>query len=221
MDPTTAIAKPTGSPSPYQPAVRPMNPPTSAPTIPSSTVTMNPPGSRPGVSTFATIPTSRPNTIQTMIPMNSSLETDGLGSAKQAPDELGDRPVHEVQTKFFSLLGRGLTHGRLGQTERRHGDDVGAEPDGRAERKPERPGYHRDDLGGCAVDRADHRAERVVDDGARRCLLRLAEPISDQARCRGGDLDRRVVRFRLAASAISVREHGVHQTHRSRCQQAA
>ena len=36
IDPTTAMTKPTGSPSRYQPAARPRNPPISAPEIPNS-----------------------------------------------------------------------------------------------------------------------------------------------------------------------------------------
>src|SRR5262245_31366845 len=119
MDPTTAIAKLTGSPLRYHPAVRPMNPPSNAPATPSSTVTMNPPGSRPGVRSFATIPTSRPKTIQAMMPMRLLRLIYGIGSAQQAPNELGDRAVDEVQTEFLGFLGRGLTRGGLRQTERR------------------------------------------------------------------------------------------------------
>src|SRR5919112_5028822 len=40
-----------------------MNPPTSAPAIPSSMVMMNPPGSFPGISNLAITPITRPNTI--------------------------------------------------------------------------------------------------------------------------------------------------------------
>jgi len=39
-----------------------------------------------------------------------------------------------VQAELLGLLAHGLPHGRLGQAERGHGDDVGAEPHGRAER---------------------------------------------------------------------------------------
>src|SRR5262245_57888955 len=49
---------------------RPMKPPSSAPATPSSIVTMKPPGSRPGVKTFAIIPTTSPNTIHDRIPMS-------------------------------------------------------------------------------------------------------------------------------------------------------
>src|SRR4026209_1796374 len=40
-----------------------MKPPSSAPAIPSSIVTMMPPGSRPGITSLARAPTIRPNTI--------------------------------------------------------------------------------------------------------------------------------------------------------------
>ena len=58
-----AITKPTGSPSRYNPNTRPKNPPTNAPTIPSIVVTMNPPGSRPGMRSFPMIPTTKPKKI--------------------------------------------------------------------------------------------------------------------------------------------------------------
>src|SRR5205809_5460909 len=47
-----------------------MNPPSSAPAMPSSIVIMNPPGSFPGVSSFAMMPTTSPNTIHDRIPMS-------------------------------------------------------------------------------------------------------------------------------------------------------
>src|SRR3954467_3096493 len=52
---------------------RPMKPPRSAPAIPNSMVTMKPPGSRPGVTSFAIIPTTNPKTIHEIIPMPSIL----------------------------------------------------------------------------------------------------------------------------------------------------
>src|SRR5215210_4957911 len=45
-----------------------MNPPTKAPTMPSSIVIMQPPGSRPGMSSLAMIPAMRPKKIQATIP---------------------------------------------------------------------------------------------------------------------------------------------------------
>src|SRR5262245_29513446 len=45
------------------PAARPMKPPSNAPAIPISIVTMMPPGSRPGITSLASAPTIKPNTI--------------------------------------------------------------------------------------------------------------------------------------------------------------
>ena len=46
--------------------------------MPSTIVTMNPPGSRPGIRNLATIPTMRPNAIHPMTPMVSSRCECGL-----------------------------------------------------------------------------------------------------------------------------------------------
>src|SRR4051812_25025305 len=46
-----------------------MKPPNKAPAIPSSIVTMKPPGSRPGINSFAITPTTRPNRIHDRIPI--------------------------------------------------------------------------------------------------------------------------------------------------------
>src|SRR5260370_4382867 len=59
-----------------------MKPPSSAPAIPSSMVTTKPPASRPGVSSFAIIPTTSPKTIQDRIPM-ADLPTPGPIPCKQ------------------------------------------------------------------------------------------------------------------------------------------
>jgi len=48
------------------------DPPTKAPAIPSSMVTMQPPGSRPGMSSFAMTPATRPKITQDNIPSRSS-----------------------------------------------------------------------------------------------------------------------------------------------------
>jgi hypothetical protein len=58
--PTTEKMKPAGCPSWYQPMVLPRNPARNDPAIPSRIVMMHPPGSRPGVSSFATIPMTPP-----------------------------------------------------------------------------------------------------------------------------------------------------------------
>src|SRR5262245_9567741 len=44
-----------------------MKPPSTAPAIPSSIVTMIPPGSRPGITSFASAPTTKPKRIQPRI----------------------------------------------------------------------------------------------------------------------------------------------------------
>src|SRR3954470_24898393 len=44
----------------YQPRARPMNPATSEPAMPSSIVMMTPPGSLPGMNSFANAPTTKP-----------------------------------------------------------------------------------------------------------------------------------------------------------------
>src|SRR5262245_55525547 len=68
MAPTTDIRNPAPSLGPYQPIVRPNQPASSAPQMPSRMVMMKPPGSRPGMRSFATTPTIRPKRIQPRIP---------------------------------------------------------------------------------------------------------------------------------------------------------
>ncbi len=70
--PTTAPMNPADWPGWYQPNAWPRKVATIAPTIPSSTVTMNPPGSRPGVSILATNPARPP---MMMAPMNEIMGT--------------------------------------------------------------------------------------------------------------------------------------------------
>src|SRR6266403_2176467 len=60
--PITEAMKPAGSPGSYQPTARPRYPATNAPAIPSKIVMRQPPGSRPGISSFATAPMIRPMT---------------------------------------------------------------------------------------------------------------------------------------------------------------
>jgi hypothetical protein len=64
MAPMTAMMNPAASPCLYSPITRPNQPPSMAPTMPSTTVMMIPPGSGPGMMSRATRPTTRPNTIQ-------------------------------------------------------------------------------------------------------------------------------------------------------------
>ena len=89
-----------------------------------------------------------------------------LAAAQQPSSELGRRAVQEVEAEFFRLLADRLVRGRLGEAERRHREDVSAEPDRRAERQPERRTDPRDDLRGRAVERAHDAAEGIVHDRA-------------------------------------------------------
>src|SRR5688572_6266793 len=66
-----------------------MNPPNSAPAIPSSIVTMKPPGSRPGINSFAITPTTRPNRIHVRIPIQVP---PALAVILQARNQLGIQP---------------------------------------------------------------------------------------------------------------------------------
>ena len=62
--PTMAAMKPAPSPVRYQPIAWPSQPATTAPAIPSRTVMMHPPGSRPGISSLAMAPAKPPITIR-------------------------------------------------------------------------------------------------------------------------------------------------------------
>src|SRR5687768_18028411 len=69
--PPTEARNPAGSPSAYQPIPRPIACATKAPATPISEVMMNPPGSRPGINTFATIPTNKPiNNVHNIVIRN-------------------------------------------------------------------------------------------------------------------------------------------------------
>src|SRR5258708_17326826 len=78
-----------------------MKPPSSAPAIPSSMVTTKPPGSRPGVSSFAIIPTTSPKTIQDRIPM-ADLPTPGGDPCKQ--QDLNRRSLEEASADDAFVL---------------------------------------------------------------------------------------------------------------------
>src|SRR5690242_16607951 len=68
-----------------------MKPPSSAPAMPRSVVTMNPPGSFPGVSSLAMIPTTTPNTIHDKIPMSALLRLMA-STASVSPRQTRGRP---------------------------------------------------------------------------------------------------------------------------------
>src|SRR6266545_6203999 len=65
-----------------------MNPPMSAPTIPRMMVMMIPPGSRPGMMSFATIPTTRPKRIHPRMPIACLLTFRRNESKSQATPEI-------------------------------------------------------------------------------------------------------------------------------------
>src|SRR2546423_11272518 len=71
IDPTSAIMNPAESVGPYQPRLRPRKPPRTAPAMPKSIVTMKPPGSRPGITSFANAPTIKPKKIQPIMMFSS------------------------------------------------------------------------------------------------------------------------------------------------------
>src|SRR5262249_60878650 len=71
-DPRNATSPPAAWVGPQKPIARPMKPPSKAPAIPSKTVTMRPPGSRPGVTNLAIIPTTRPKRIHDRIVIRPS-----------------------------------------------------------------------------------------------------------------------------------------------------
>ena len=83
-----------------------MNPPIMAPAIPSSVVTMKPPGSLPGINTLAMMPMTRPNTIQEESPFRPPLPSGVSASARpgtgfhQVP--LGSTGFRWVQ--FYGVL---------------------------------------------------------------------------------------------------------------------
>src|SRR5262245_53448619 len=93
------MMKPAASPSRYIPSARPAKPPSTAPAIPSSIVTMIPPGSRPGITSFAMAPTTRPNRIQPRMPIDSSrrchCKDDTASEHEQAVDLEYERAVLE------------------------------------------------------------------------------------------------------------------------------
>src|SRR5690349_23198678 len=64
IDPSKAMKKPAGWSGPYSPRALPIQPPRSAPTIPRMIVTKIPPGSLPGIMSFAIAPTTSPKIIQ-------------------------------------------------------------------------------------------------------------------------------------------------------------
>src|SRR5688572_12270780 len=86
------------SAGPYHPSARPTYPPRMAPTMPSSIVTMMPPGSFPGINSLAIAPTISPKTIHPRMP-NMQTPPDEvlhnvcqLSSKARIDDRVEDRP---------------------------------------------------------------------------------------------------------------------------------
>src|SRR5258706_16151787 len=77
MAPTSDIRNPAASFGPYHPSARPIDPPTIAPAMPSNIVTIQPPGSRPGISSLAIAPATKPKMIHDRIPISCPLFSFG------------------------------------------------------------------------------------------------------------------------------------------------
>src|SRR5919108_4779295 len=96
MAPRSDIRNPAPSLGPYQPAVRPTKPPRRAPAIPSNMVTIKPPGSRPGINSFAIAPTIKPNRIQPRIPIMAEPPRRPIAVQKPGPEQSVTRDEVEV-----------------------------------------------------------------------------------------------------------------------------
>src|SRR6266550_127036 len=90
-----------------------MNPPTMAPAMPISIVTMMPPGSRPGMISLARPPAINPRTIHAMMPM---LTTSPEAVSLIAPNDQ-TRQYRQLTGSLFVVLGDVLL------------DQLGADPD--------------------------------------------------------------------------------------------
>src|SRR4026207_958470 len=87
---------------------RPMKPPTRAPAMPSSIVTMKPPGSLPGIKSLAMMPTTRPKTIHERIaidpPPVPSCPRPMQRSIHPYTPELGQWQGSSGIARFFKVL---------------------------------------------------------------------------------------------------------------------
>src|SRR5438552_9548077 len=87
---------------------RPMNPPSNAPAMPSRTVTMKPPGSRPGIRSLAMIPTISPKKIHARIPIvTPSLPTLDARPAIPSPSRVAEPCVCNPAVRPYSVHGEG------------------------------------------------------------------------------------------------------------------
>src|SRR3954468_10577557 len=102
--PRNDIRKPALSLGPYQPAARPTQPPSSAPAMPSSIVTMIPPGSRPGITSLASAPTIRPKIIHPITP-NIAVTSGTNRVANQGPGPADNGCVKNL--RIFAPLTNG------------------------------------------------------------------------------------------------------------------
>ncbi len=80
MAPRTDAMNPAGEPSGYRPMALPTKVATNEPAIPSRIVTINPPGSFPGIKNFATAPMINPITSVQIISSTTSQAPDALFS---------------------------------------------------------------------------------------------------------------------------------------------
>src|SRR5437773_1314767 len=116
---------------------RPIQPPSIAPTIPRMIVMTIPPGSRPGMRSFATIPTTRPKTIHSRTSIVQLLSTGARtfapGRWSSVHDGCQDDPQRSVRSASGEeLLTRGPRghHARgaeRGQPDQRNAQDAGDE----------------------------------------------------------------------------------------------
>ena len=107
--PRNDIRNPAACPGPYRPIARPMSPPTTAPAIPSYIVTMMPPGSRPGITSLASAPTTRPITIHPITVMASppAKRTDPASLAPgPRPEPTAAHPSSGVECHHQSAVAR-------------------------------------------------------------------------------------------------------------------
>lgn len=112
-----------------------------------------------------------------------------LGGVKRSAHEIRDGAVDQVQDELQSFLRRRPACRRLREAERRHRDDVRAEPNGHAEWQSNRSGDTRRDGGDPAIERADAGSESVVDQVACEWLLVLGQrTVKEPAREAIGDL---------------------------------
>ena len=96
MAPIIDAMKPAGRPGSYQPMARPRNPATNAPAMPSRIVIKQPPGSRPGISSFAIAPTTKP-----IISVPRIVAINSICLCKLDSTARGVQPVSRLQLDYL------------------------------------------------------------------------------------------------------------------------